>query len=87
MAPLVFLGKISYGLYLFHPIVRGMMKTLLGVGYGARFARQERWIFIPDFFIDILVCTLLFHFYERPIVRAAASMARKLRREVEVSAV
>jgi peptidoglycan/LPS O-acetylase OafA/YrhL len=85
--PLLFLGEISYGLYLFHPIVRSVTKALLGIGYGAGFEIQERWLFVPDFLISALVCALLFHFYEKPIVRAAARTARGLRKNVELSAV
>jgi peptidoglycan/LPS O-acetylase OafA/YrhL len=85
--PLVFLGEISYGLYLFHPIVRSVMKALLGVGYGSGFEVQERWIFIPAFLVSVLVCALLFHFYEKPIVRAATRTARGLHKNVAVSAV
>jgi peptidoglycan/LPS O-acetylase OafA/YrhL len=85
ISPLVFLGEISYGLYLFHQVVRATTKSLFHVGYGPGFESQERWLFVPDFLVSVLLCALLFRFYEKPLIRWSRRKVEQLHKTVAVS--
>ena len=60
--PLVFLGRISYGVYLYHLLAKTAVMHLSGV-------TSERAAFFLDFPCVILLAWLSFRFYETPIMR------------------
>ncbi|HEY2859502.1 MAG TPA: acyltransferase [Terracidiphilus sp.] len=63
MKPFVYLGKISYGLYLFHPLV---LETLR-VGLGGRVNMLTRAaIALP---LTILIASLSYRYFETPFLR------------------
>ena len=63
-APLVFLGRISYGLYLYHPLVRDVVQNIAH-HYGQAHAYRNNLVTLP---IAILVAWFSFRFLESPIL-------------------
>jgi peptidoglycan/LPS O-acetylase OafA/YrhL len=70
--PLLFLGKISYSVYLFHPLVlasaflfAGLPKTLSGV--------EEIALLISSLALTLFLCNLMFNKIEQPLI----AMGRK----------
>ena len=64
-APLVYLGTISYGIYLYHyPIVKSSeaMSRYLGVSQGPALS-------IIEFFLGLVVAVVSWHLIERPVMR------------------
>ena len=62
--PLVYIGKISYGLYLFHstvPYLRDRIFSLAGLGYS-----NKPLLIISDFILVMLIASLSFRFIETP---------------------
>jgi peptidoglycan/LPS O-acetylase OafA/YrhL len=70
--PLVFLGRISYGVYLYHLLVKTAVMHFTGVA-------SERAAFLVDFPCVILVAWLSFRFYETPIMHWGKARADMLR--------
>lgn len=58
--PLVFIGTISYGLYLYHQSVRVMMLHLMAVG--------PRRVFAVSVPMAIVLSSLSFFYYEKPFI-------------------
>lgn len=61
-----FLGEISYGIFCYHLIVLGLVERRLDyVSFTGGFWR----LWIPTVVITVVVATLSFYFFERPIMR------------------
>lgn len=59
------LGEISYALYLLHPIVYNEL-----TGYGTNQGILPPWLLLGTATgITLLLCLLVFHFYEQPFIR------------------
>jgi peptidoglycan/LPS O-acetylase OafA/YrhL len=56
------IGRISYGLYVFHPLVFDAVSSLLG-------ARSEWLRFIAGFGLSFVVAALSYRYFEAPIMR------------------
>ena len=80
-APMVFLGRISYGLYLFHPFVNAILKRLLHLPFGTAGEAGNRKIFPIAILLSICIAALLYHFIEVPV--RAWSDRRSTRIQVE----
>lgn len=66
---LVWLGTISYGLYLYHWLVRSILMTLL---HGSKLERFEAGVIatlIAAFVLSILAAAVSYSYLERPLVR------------------
>lgn len=68
--PVVFIGTISYGLYLFHPRVEDFVD---------QFHMNKLAAFVTFFVGSFLVCAVSFYAVERPIIRFGKSIANQLR--------
>ncbi len=72
--PIVFLGAISYGFYLFHPIVmRAMDRFGVAIGYPYRHRLSP-----ITFALSVAVSWLSFRFYEKPIMKWGHRKASEL---------
>jgi peptidoglycan/LPS O-acetylase OafA/YrhL len=68
-APLVHLGRISYGVYLYHwPIFAMLSASRVGVGGG--------WLFAIRMAVTMAVAELSFHIVEQPIRRSSGPLVR-----------
>lgn len=64
LRPLVYLGRITYSLYILHALV-----LYLFITYGSRFVHTSGMSFVLELFICIGVGALSYHFYEKPFLR------------------
>ncbi len=68
---LAYLGLISYGVYLLHPLVASAVYQ----AYGARHPRGPAWLLIPAVVIvTIVVCVVAYRLVEAPFLRARARL-------------
>lgn len=75
---IVFIGRISYGMYLYHFVVLSLGRHLLKVPAGAAGTAGTQLLAIPDILITIGISYISFRFYEQPIMDWGK---RKLRSE------
>jgi peptidoglycan/LPS O-acetylase OafA/YrhL len=74
-------GKISYGAYLFHPVIHSaMLFSLFGIDNPLR-----RWTMVIDFVITIILASASWIFMEAPLNRLARQRSRALREEKALS--
>ncbi len=66
--PLVYLGRISYGMYLFHIIVITVLKKRLHIPFGVTGTTATQHIFPLELAITIVIAAISFQFYEKPIL-------------------
>jgi len=70
-APLAFLGRISYGVYLYHLLVRNFIMWCLGTG-------SQRLAFVFDFPLILLVSWISYKYYEQPLIEWGRRRAEML---------
>jgi peptidoglycan/LPS O-acetylase OafA/YrhL len=66
LAPIAYIGRISYGMYLFHPFILSIARHALGISTGLAAQAATRKLFIIDFPITIVMAFLSFRFIESP---------------------
>jgi peptidoglycan/LPS O-acetylase OafA/YrhL len=75
LGPVVFLGSISYGFYLFHLVLYEAAKSFASThGIG----NSHHQLALPVFAAAVLLSWLSFIAYERPIIRWGQGKARQL---------
>jgi peptidoglycan/LPS O-acetylase OafA/YrhL len=74
--PLVFLGEISYGMYLFHMVTLAILRRIFHVGVGLQSIHGTRLLFLVNFPLVICLTWLSFRFYESPIIKWSRRKAR-----------
>jgi peptidoglycan/LPS O-acetylase OafA/YrhL len=62
LRPLVYLGRLSYGIYLWNMLVKHMYEKFTGAHTG-----DNRWAELVAFGVLVLVCELSFRFVETPL--------------------
>ena len=67
--PLIYLGKISYGLYVFHFVVRLVVGNILEKHLHAPEAVQIAALYIVTAAVTILIASMSYHFFEKPFLR------------------
>lgn len=68
--PLIYLGKISYGLYLFHAFFIWLFFYTYSQWRPMVFLSQHRVLAIPPIFgLTVALSALSYHFFERPILK------------------
>ena len=80
-SPMIFIAKISYGLDLFNPFIRAILKKLLHQPFGEAGEPGSRKIFPIAIVLSVSLCTLLYRYVEVPILAWGKRKARQL--EVE----
>ena len=78
MRPLVFLGEISYGMYLLHETTLAILRRLFHVGVGLPSVHGTRLLFLINFPLVVCLTWLSFRFYETPIIKWSRQRARLL---------
>ena len=63
--PMLFIGQISYGLYLLHNFIPYFTNKLLQDALGLTI--DQNWMFLLNSSILLVLCSLLWHFFEKPI--------------------
>jgi peptidoglycan/LPS O-acetylase OafA/YrhL len=66
-APLRYLGKISYGLYVYHYGVIAIIVALFQK-YGLEYSLRSPQMFVVAMSATLLIATLSFYLLERPII-------------------
>jgi peptidoglycan/LPS O-acetylase OafA/YrhL len=79
LRPFLFLGRISYSLYLYHVTV------LLSLIYLFHDTISMRLIFIASIPVGMLVSTIAWHFVENPSMKIGRILAPKLNTKFEIS--
>jgi peptidoglycan/LPS O-acetylase OafA/YrhL len=69
--PLAFLGRISYGVYLYHILIRAFIMWFLGID-------SQRLAFVFDFPLIVLLSWISFKYYEQPLIEWGRSRAEML---------
>jgi peptidoglycan/LPS O-acetylase OafA/YrhL len=67
--PLTFIGEISYGMYLFHPIALAALRRLAHVGTGPQSAPGTQKLVLVALPVAIAFSWVSFKWFESPIVR------------------
>ena len=68
---LAYLGLISYGIYLLHPLVASAVYQ----AYGARHPRGPVWVLIPAILIvTVVLCVVTYRLIEQPALRSRRSL-------------
>ena len=68
MPPLVYLGRISYGMYLFHLIVITVLKKHFHIPFGVTGIAATQRIFPLELVITVILAAISFQFYEKPLL-------------------
>ena len=68
VAPLQYLGKISYGVYLLHPIAYWIMLELIRKDY-LHFHKDDPLWFAETVGLSLALAALSWHFFESPLLR------------------
>jgi peptidoglycan/LPS O-acetylase OafA/YrhL len=76
--PLVFIGKISYGMYLFHGIVLAIMRRLMNVGVGPLSADGTKKLFWIDLPLVICISWLSFVLIESHVIEWSKRRTRSI---------
>ena len=76
--PLVYLGRISYGMYLLHIIVITVLKKRLHIPFGVDGITETQRIFPLELAITIGLAAISFQFYEKPILAWGSRQALRL---------
>jgi peptidoglycan/LPS O-acetylase OafA/YrhL len=71
LAPMVWIGRISYGLYVFHYPV---FHIVAAHTTSARVDGYSAWINVVQFAVTFAVATLSFYFWEKPFLRLKGSV-------------
>jgi len=79
--PLTFIGEISYGMYLFHPMIEATLRKLSHTGFGAASAAGTRKLFLIALPLTIAFCWVSFKLFESPIVKWSKHKAKELGRQ------
>lgn len=79
--PLVFLGEVSYGMYLLHMLTMAILRRAFHVGVGLPSVHGTRLLFLVNFPLVICLTWLSFRFYESPIIKWSRRKARVLEHE------
>lgn len=61
VGPLAFLGRISYGVYLYHILIRSLIMWSLGIS-------SQRLAFVFDFPLTLLLSWVSYKYYEQPLI-------------------
>jgi peptidoglycan/LPS O-acetylase OafA/YrhL len=65
---IVFIGRISYGMYLYHFVVLSLARHLLGVPAGAQGTAVTRLLVAPDILITVGVSYISYRLCEQPVM-------------------
>ncbi len=76
LAPLVFIGQISYGIYLYHVVARAGVLHMIKILHMLPSLTAVFWL---DLVISISFATLSFYFFEKPIIAWGHRQARAMR--------
>jgi peptidoglycan/LPS O-acetylase OafA/YrhL len=76
--PLAFLGRISYGVYLYHILIRAFIMWAMGID-------SQRLAFVFDFPLTILLSWISYKYYEQPLVEWGRRRAQSLGRGTDSS--
>lgn len=82
--PMVFLGTVSYGIYLWHVTVLNWID-----GIGSEWSARSQFVvlLVLTFAISVAIATVSFHFVERPAMRLASPPRQRRGRRIPGSAV
>lgn len=78
--PIVYLGRISYGIYLYHEIVFTVLRKALHIPFDNPDVGALRRLFPVEVAITIVVAAISFRFYETPILQWGNRLA--IRKEI-----
>ena len=80
-SPLVYLGKISYGIYVYHVFIIILVSPLL-VPYGLDESHYAAIRILLLFILTVTISSLSWHFFERPFLAWKAVLATRTTRPV-----
>jgi peptidoglycan/LPS O-acetylase OafA/YrhL len=69
-APMVYLGKISYGIYVYHIFIIVLVSPLL-----APYGLSQAFCILLLFSVTVLISSLSWHFFERPFLAWKAALS------------
>ncbi|HUB67804.1 MAG TPA: acyltransferase [Candidatus Methylacidiphilales bacterium] len=69
-APMVYLGKISYGIYVYHIFIIVLVSPLL-----APYGLSEMFSILLLFAVTVIIASLSWHFFERPFLTWKAALS------------
>jgi peptidoglycan/LPS O-acetylase OafA/YrhL len=79
MAPLVYVGKLSFGLYLFHPITRRWVDMLLPTSALPAGSDARAVVFVAVWILGTTVLAgLSYRFFEEPLLAIARRKSRQI---------
>ena len=78
--PVVYLGRISYGIYLYHKVVFTVLRKAFHIPFDDPDVGALRHLFPVEFAITIILAAISFRSYETPILKWGNRIA--LRREI-----
>ena len=73
--PMIFLGRISYGLYLLHYLVIHVFSHLVGIKEGSGSVSQRLFIWISTMTVSIAVATAHYYGVELPLLKTRKKVA------------
>jgi len=80
LRPLTLIGEISYGMYLFHPIIETSLRKITHTGFGEASIPGTRKLFLVALPLTIALSWLSFRLFESPIVKWSKRKAEEFGR-------
>ena len=77
-SPLVYMGRVSYSMYLFQPIITSAVRTLLHIPAGGKGIRSE-WALMPlNLALTVALAAVIYRFVETPSIAAGSRFVKSL---------
>ena len=79
--PVAYVGRISYGMYLYQGLIIGVVKHVFHIPFNPSGYPATRMLFPGDLLLTIGLAALSFRFLEQPVLRWAETVTSRMEKE------